>query len=452
LGSVLFLTVETSIPPLLHNMLCLLRALRLYRGRPTSGDISPSPTYLWDEVKCEKVKNAPGISPSSACSWDCSQTEVDGDSILPKGASSTPSLGDTENTEIDDHSIRSMTSYTPTPSLDDTDNTKVDDHSIRFPISYTPTPSLDDTENAEVDDRSIRSTTSYTPTRWQDSIEYVEVGGRGYYINRACMHQYTLPSDNREKDRQAAQFILWMKALRHQLILPPIHAPQYVLDVGTGSGTWAIELADQYLSARVIGVDAAPIQPKLIPKNCEFILDDAENSWLYKIPFDVIHLGHAQTWVRDWRSMAHQAFEALKPGGWIQLWFELPWEYTVSIPHHEVINRYERDLVDGANNMHISLPANGEFYKQLLLDTGFVGFREKKIYLDSSPMRALLQDEGLDSFGKGYICRGLGKDPMELEAQLAAVRNVLRDPTVEIRFPAIACSAQRPLGEGDLRK
>jgi hypothetical protein len=38
------------------------------------------------------------------------------------------------------------------------------------------------------------------------------------------------------------------------------------------------------------------------------------------------------------------------------------------------------------------------------------------------------------------------------KVQLAAVRNALRDPTVEIHFPAIACSAQRPLGEGDLRK
>jgi hypothetical protein len=62
----------------------------------------------------------------------------------------------------------------------------------------------------------------------------------------------------------------------------------------------------------------------------------------------------------------------------------------VSILYHKVINRYKRDLVDEVNNIHISLPANGEFYKQLLLDIGFVGFRKKKIYLDGNPMRALL--------------------------------------------------------------
>jgi len=428
-------------------MLCLLRAFGLCRRHPTSGGTLPSPTYPWGEGKCEEVKDTSRISPSSTCSWNGSQTEVDGDSILSNGKPSTPSLGDTENTETDDHSIRSTTSYTLIPSL----NEDADDHSTQSTTSYTPTPSLDDTENGEADDHSIRSTISYDSTGWQDGIKYVEVDGRGYYTNSACMHRYPLPSDGREEDRQRVQFALWMKALGHQLVLPPIHAPQYVLDVGTGSGTWAIAFADQYRSAKVIGVDMAPIQPKFIPKNCEFILDDAEDSWLYKVFFDAVILNHAQTWVRNWPSMAHKAFQALKPGGWIQLWFELPWEYTGFVPHHEVINRYDQDLVDGANKMCISLSANGEFYKQLLLETGFVGFRQEKIYLDSKAMRELLRDEGLDSFGKGYIRWGLGKASVELEAQLTAVRNTLQDPTVEIRFPAIACFAQRPLGKGDLR-
>ena len=39
-------------------------------------------------------------------------------------------------------------------------------------------------------------------------------------------------------------------------------------------GRWAIEVASEFPTARVIGMDLAPIQPTLIPINCEFIVGD----------------------------------------------------------------------------------------------------------------------------------------------------------------------------------
>jgi hypothetical protein len=95
--------------------------------------------------------------------------------------------------------------------------------------------------------------------------------------------------------------------------------------------------------------------------------------------------------------------------------------------------------------MGVTLQEDGKFYKQLLCGAGFDRVEVKKIYLDSSGMRRLHHDECLDSFGKGYIGFGLQKDSADLEAQLAAVRNALRDSAVGISFPAIICYAQKPL-------
>jgi ubiquinone/menaquinone biosynthesis C-methylase UbiE len=43
---------------------------------------------------------------------------------------------------------------------------------------------------------------------------------------------------------------------------PMVANPQKILDVGTGTGIWAIDMADKYPSAEVLGIDLSPLQPK----------------------------------------------------------------------------------------------------------------------------------------------------------------------------------------------
>ena len=46
------------------------------------------------------------------------------------------------------------------------------------------------------------------------------------------------------------------------LHLAPLNAPHKILDLGTGTGLWALEAADKYPTAEVIGTDLSPTQPK----------------------------------------------------------------------------------------------------------------------------------------------------------------------------------------------
>ncbi|KAL1982645.1 hypothetical protein VTN96DRAFT_1015 [Rasamsonia emersonii] len=88
-----------------------------------------------------------------------------------------------------------------------------------------------------------------------------------------------------------------------------------VLDLGTGTGIWAIEFADQYPSAQVIGTDLSPIQPPWVPPNCVFEIDDFETPWLYRADFDFIHGRELEGCIANEDQLFSRAFEYLKPGG-----------------------------------------------------------------------------------------------------------------------------------------
>lgn len=99
-------------------------------------------------------------------------------------------------------------------------------------------------------------------------------------------------------------FTLLMNGKLH---LAPIgSSPQRILDVGCGTGIWAIDaglsrrlmilfpssscsLGDLYPSAEVLGSDISAIQPNFVPPNVQFEVFDAESSWDYSSQFDYIH-------------------------------------------------------------------------------------------------------------------------------------------------------------------
>lgn len=100
-----------------------------------------------------------------------------------------------------------------------------------------------------------------------------------------------MPNDDAEQDRLMMQHQAMFLAAGDQLLYAPVaESPQNILELGTGIGIWAIDIADKYPEAQVIGIDLSPIQPDWVPPNVKFEIDDIEDDWTWpKNHFDIIY-------------------------------------------------------------------------------------------------------------------------------------------------------------------
>lgn len=92
-----------------------------------------------------------------------------------------------------------------------------------------------------------------------------------------------------------------------------------VLDVGTGTGIWAIDYAQLFPLSRVIGIDLSPIQPSYIPPNLQFLVDDLDDEWDFTEKFQYIHCRMMNSAIRSWPSFLRQCFNNSVPKGYLEI-------------------------------------------------------------------------------------------------------------------------------------
>jgi len=127
------------------------------------------------------------------------------------------------------------------------------------------------------------------------------------------------PNDATQNEQLDINHHLLTLALDNKLYLAPLEKPAKVLDIGTGTGIWAIDFADEFPECQVIGLDLSPIQPSWVPPNCKFELDDASKTLTYPDnTFDYVHIRYMLGCFKDWDAVYREAYRVLKPGGWIE--------------------------------------------------------------------------------------------------------------------------------------
>ena len=88
-------------------------------------------------------------------------------------------------------------------------------------------------------------------------------------------NRYPLPNDTEEVIRLDKLHYMFRCINRRNVLAPISPNATGILDVGTGSGRWVVEVAQEYPKAIVTGMDLSPANPLYeITENVDFIVGD----------------------------------------------------------------------------------------------------------------------------------------------------------------------------------
>ncbi|KAL7810100.1 methyltransferase [Trichoderma aethiopicum] len=287
------------------------------------------------------------------------------------------------------------------------------------------------------DEDSLDDTRSLTESIRQHIID----GGLRYHAYHAG--QYAFPNDETEQYRDDLKHHLTIHLCEGVYFYSPVHERLQqpgaeVLDLGTGTGKWPMEMADMYPNTTFHGMDLSPIQPDWVPENVNFVVDDIEHEagWTYpENSFDFIHIRHTCHSIKDRTELWSRVYKHLKPGGYVEI---QEFHYAAACDDDSCNQPYAwrdflRYLGDGlaalGSNLHAILSVKDE-----LAAAGFQGIHQIDLKCPNGPWPKLrrlqecghiLRDAimwGLVGLARRPLHHGLGWTTIQIEMFLVEVR------------------------------
>ncbi|KAF1953458.1 S-adenosyl-L-methionine-dependent methyltransferase [Byssothecium circinans] len=340
---------------------------------------------------------------------------------------------------------------TETPPQPQTD-TQADHNDSVLNLEADTAEATDDDNDSAFEGHSTASTSLASSV-----MHYEYSNGRRYHGYRSGT--YLLPNDDEEQDRLDFVHHIFLLMLDGKLYNAPLQNPRRVLDIGTGTGIWAIDFGDAHPGAEVFGTDLSPIQPSWVPPNVKFYIDDLESDWVYapEEHFDYIHVREMVGAVADWDRLCAQSYANLNPGGYLEL--------------QEPIARFECD--DGSLTQDTDLyqwqelcnEASKKFGKEVqtagllksqVLNAGFVDVHEKIVKVPIGPwpkdpkMKELGRyhreqlSQGIGPYTLGFLGKVQGWSEAECKIITAKVQTQMRNPKIHTYIKYFFVHGRKP--------
>ncbi|KXH38641.1 hypothetical protein CNYM01_08728 [Colletotrichum nymphaeae SA-01] len=233
-----------------------------------------------------------------------------------------------------------------------------------------------------------------------------------------------------------------------------------VLDIGTGSGIWAMDFADEHPESEVLGVDLSPIQPTFVPPNVRFEIDDIEEAWAFCKPFDYIHSRLMTSSIGDWQEYIQKCFDNLNPNGYLEL-NEVDL-YCKSddgtLADDSALNRFSKLWGEAAVIFGHAFQDNTAL-KDLMAKAGFVDITVQVFKWPSNPWPLDAKHKelgfwnldnsvaGLEGFMLGALTRAHKWTKDEVTVFATEVRNEMKDPRIHSYQTIWSVYGRKPAAE-----
>ncbi|KAK1541792.1 hypothetical protein CPAR01_05179 [Colletotrichum paranaense] len=326
------------------------------------------------------------------------------------------------------------------------------------PVNHGPVIVVDEITDDNASER-LTSLASSTHSLSSSILQHRHENGRTYHKYKAGRYNY--PNDEREMDRLDFQHELFLLTLNDRLGLAPPNEPgskvNRVLDLGTGTGIWAIDFADEHPEAVVYGVDLSPTQTTAVPPNIRFEVDDIEETWTYREPFDYIHCRAMTSSISDWRKLLQQTYDHLEPGGWFELQegHVRPLSDDGTLTREHSLSRWA-DYIEEACNIMGRPFVNVLSLVEVMREIGYVNvtYSTFKWPLNTWPKDEHYQTlghfnhenymEGIEGFTLAPFTRALKWSREAIDMFLVGVRNDLRNRYIHAYIPIQLIHARKP--------
>jgi SAM-dependent methyltransferase len=304
-------------------------------------------------------------------------------------------------------------------------------------------PETSDSDSAIGDTNS----SAYTESLRSSLFQSIQENGRGYHKYRDG--HYFIPEDEQEQERLDMQHEIFLITMGRKLYYSPLsrESLQNVLDIGTGTGIWAIDFANDHPSPSVIGTDLSPIQPSFVPPNCKFEVDDYEEPWTFAQKFDFVHGRMLAGSVGDGEALFRQVYDGLIPGGWFELQdFAFPVRSDDGTMNGTSFEELNENLCKALRILGRDAGL-AEKYKTHMLNAGFQNVVEVKYKWPQNqwPKDKFLKQlglwnmvntlDGLHGFSARLCTQVLGMSTEELELLLMACRNDIKNTKIHAYWP-----------------